>query len=110
MDLREIILTFFPETLLIVMLVVLLLLKIFSENLSRNVVLFITSFFLLAATVLTFWLQPQGSLFGGMFITTPLISIEKVLLLLATFVISLQAYGWLRIFRNYLEFYLLLIS
>jgi len=109
MELKDII-TLLPEALLSLLLVVLLLLKIFSETINRNAILFFISFSLLVVAVITYFLQPQGALFGGMFITTPLIGLEKVLLLVATFVISLQAYGWLSTYRNYLEFYLLLIS
>ncbi len=106
---QEIITTLFPETVLTVFLMLLLLIKIFSENMKRETVLFIISFFFFAVAVITFFVLPQGSVFGGMFITTPLISIEKSILLLATFVISLSAFGWLSNYKNYLEFYLILI-
>ncbi|MEO8087824.1 MAG: NADH-quinone oxidoreductase subunit N [Bacteroidota bacterium] len=99
-----------PEVLLSAMLVLLLLMKIFSDNLKRSTVLFIISFFFLGATVFTLILHPAGSAFGGMFVVTPLIGIEKAILLLATFIISLLAFEWLSRYDNYLEFYLLLIS
>ena len=110
MDVTALISLMIPEVLLSAMLVLLLLMKIFSENLQRSTVLFITGLFFLASAVITLVVQPQGSLFGGMFVVTNLIAIEKSILLLATFVISLLAFEWLSSYKNYLEFYLLLIS
>ncbi|CAN5659417.1 NADH-quinone oxidoreductase subunit N [soil metagenome] len=110
MNVIELISVMAPEVLLSAMLVLLLLMKIFSDNLKRGTVLFIISFFFLGATIITLILHPAGSAFGGMFVVTPLIGIEKAILLLATFVISLLAFEWLSRYDNYLEFYLLLIS
>src|SRR4051812_49055409 len=110
MELKDTLITLLPETLLSVFLIVLLMIKVFSENMGRKTILAVISFFFFATAAVTFCVLPAGSLFGSMFATTQLISIEKVLLLLATFVISLQAYGWLSTYRNYLEFYLLIIS
>ena len=109
MNVIDLISVFAPEVWLSAMLVVLLLVKIFSEGLNRTNVLFVISFFFLAAATATLVLKPQGSLFGGMFVVNSLIGIEKSILLLATFIISLLAFEWLRTYRNYIEFYLLLI-
>jgi NADH-quinone oxidoreductase subunit N len=110
MNIKGLITVLAPEVLLTGFLVLLLLLKIFSENMKRTTILTIVSLFLLAAALITLFVQAHGAAFGGMFISTPLIAIEKSILLLATFVISLQAYRWLTTYDNYLEFYLLLIS
>ena len=110
MNVRELIAICGPEALLSAMLVALLLLKIFGSTVTRNTALFAVSIFFLGTAVAALVLPSHGSVFGGMFITTPLISIEKSILLLATFIISLQAFGWLSHHRNYLEFYMLLIS
>ncbi len=109
MNVIELISVFAPETILSAMLVILLLVKIFGENVSRNVLLMIISFFFLVTAVVTLMLLPQGSLFGGMFVTGSFIGIEKAILLLATFIISLLAFEWLSNYKNYLEFYMLLI-
>src|SRR5690348_6707557 len=102
MNLTGMISLFAPETLLTAMLVVLLLIKIFYEKTSPKSVLVFVSLFFLAATLITLAVLPTGNLFGGMFQSSPLIAIEKSLLLLATFIISLQAFQWLRNFKNYL--------
>jgi len=99
-----------PEVLLSAMLVLLLVMKIFSDNFSRSTVLIVISLFFLASAIITLIVQPVGSLFGGMFVVIPMIAIEKSILLFATFIISLLAFEWLLSYRNYLEFYLLLIS
>ncbi len=109
MNVIDLISVFAPEVWLSAMLVLLLLIKIFSDNMKRSNLLFIISFFFLAAAVATLILKPQGNLFGGMFVVTSLIGIEKAILLLATFIISLLAFDWLRSYRNYIEFYMLLI-
>lgn len=103
-------LTFAPEILLTAMLVVLLLVKIFGSHIRRSTVLIFCSIFFIAASAFTLALLPVGSLFGSMFVATPLIGTEKAILLLAAFVISLQAYEWLMQYKNSIEFYMLLIS
>ena len=110
MNVRELISVMAPEALLSAMLVLLLLIKIFSDKIRTSKVLLMTSAFFLAAAVAMLFLLPQGSVFGGMFAVTPLIGIEKAILLFATFMISLQAFEWLSSYKNYVEFYMLLIS
>ena len=68
-----------------------------------NVLLFIN----LAAGYL---FPAEGSLFGDMFRTNTLLTFEKNLLNLATFIISLQAYHWLVKHGHVAEFYMLLLS
>jgi len=99
-----------PEVLLTAMLVGLLLLKIFAEQIKPGKTLTLVSILFFAATVLALFMRSNASLFGGMFITSPIIGIEKAILLMATFIISLQAFQWLSKFRNYIEFYMLLVS
>ncbi len=52
----------------------------------------------------------HGSLFGEMFRTSELIIFEKNILSLATLIISLQSYQWLRNHRHVPEFYILMLS
>jgi NADH-quinone oxidoreductase subunit N len=110
MDLNGMISLVVPEALLTGMLVWLLLQKIFGENTKPGNVLTVISILFFAGTVLSLCIRGEGSLFGSMFMTSPIIGIEKAILLLATFIISLQAFQWLTTFRNYIEFYMLLIS
>src|SRR6187402_895065 len=102
MNFSRMISLFAPEALLTGMLVLLLLLKIFAEKMKPASILTLISVLFFAGTILTLLMRVSGSLFGGMFITSPIIGIEKAILLLATFIISLQAFQWLTTFRNYI--------
>lgn len=52
----------------------------------------------------------EGMLFNEMFRTNPLIVLEKNILNLAIWLISLQSYSWLKTHKHVIEFYLLLLS
>jgi len=53
---------------------------------------------------------PTGSLFGDMFRTNELLTLEKNLLNLGVLIISLQSYHWLKNHKHAPEFYMLLLS
>lgn len=53
---------------------------------------------------------PSGGLFGDMFFTNKLLSVEKSILNLGTLIISLQSYRWLKDHGHVPEFYMLLLS
>jgi NADH-quinone oxidoreductase subunit N len=53
---------------------------------------------------------PTGHLFGDMFRTNELLTLEKNLLNLGTLIISLQSYHWLKNHKHVAEFYILLLS
>ena len=53
---------------------------------------------------------PTGHLFGDMFRTNELLTLEKNFLNLGTLIISLQSYHWLRNHKHVAEFYILLLS
>ncbi len=57
-----------------------------------------------------FFLNVPGTLFGDMFRTDPMIMMEKNILNLGTFIVSLLSFEWLRHHRHALEFYMLLLS
>jgi len=65
---------------------------------------------LLANLLLGFFQGGDATLFSGMFHTNRLIVLEKSMLNLATLIVSLQAYSWLKGHRQVLEFYMLLLS
>lgn len=65
---------------------------------------------LLINLVAGFFMNGTGSLFGEMFVVNDLIAFEKNLLNLATLIISMQAYDWLKTHRHVYEFYMLLIA
>lgn len=57
-----------------------------------------------------FCCSQQGILFNEMFRTNALIVLEKNILNLAIWLISLQSYSWLKTHKHVIEFYLLLLS
>ena len=57
-----------------------------------------------------FCCNQEGTLFSGMFKTSPLIVFEKNILNLAILIISMQSYAWLKTHKQLIEFYLLLLS
>lgn len=57
-----------------------------------------------------FCCSQDGMLFNDMFHTNPLIVLEKNILNLAIWLISLQSYSWLKTHKHVIEFYLLLLS
>jgi NADH-quinone oxidoreductase subunit N len=57
-----------------------------------------------------FFMQQEGALFGDMFRTNELLTLEKNMLNLGTLIISLQSYNWLKQHKHVPEFYMLLLS
>jgi len=56
---------------------------------------------------------PQGSLFGGMYVSTPLFTLVKNVLTMGTLIVFLQAHSWMTgplTLRRRSEFYILLMS
>ena len=52
----------------------------------------------------------SGEIFNGMFRSTPLLALEKNILNLATLIIALSSYEWLRNHKHLPEFFMLLLS
>lgn len=90
--------------------VLFLLNKIFSEKDRVCFLLSFGSLFLFIILIAGFFIPSSGSLFGGMFVMDSSITIQKSVVTLATFLISLQARYWLKQQEHYIEFYLLLFS
>jgi len=57
-----------------------------------------------------FFMSREGDLFGDMFHTSELLTLEKNLLNLGTLIISLQSYNWLKDHKHVPEFYILMLS
>jgi len=57
-----------------------------------------------------FFMNQEGELFGDMFKSTALLSLEKNMLNLGTLVISLHAWHWLKTHKHVHEFYMLMLS
>jgi NADH-quinone oxidoreductase subunit N len=98
------------EIFLALIALVLLLMKLSSAERKPESWLNLINVLLLVNWMLGFWVPSSGSLFGGGFHTNALIALEKNLLNLATLLVSLLAYDWLRSHRHLPEFYLLLLS
>ena len=97
------------ELLLSVIIIVLLIIKIGADEWKISVLLSVINLLLLINFAAGFVLNLQGSLFNGMFNTNGLIILEKNILNLATLLISLQSYNWLKEHKHVIEFYVLML-
>jgi len=106
----DILLSLRQELIVTVILFLLLFLKIGAAAYKTEGLLYFINLLLLVNLVLGFFPCPDASLFSGMFRSNRLIVLEKNLLNLATLIVSLQAYNWLKGHRQALEFYMLLLA
>lgn len=81
-----------------------------GKPLSNEVVLTVVSIALLATSCLSFFGEQEGRQFAGMFVTTPMMFLQKSLLAGAVYLITLLNYDWLRKQEHLTEFYILLLS
>lgn len=88
----------------------LLLIKLGSSEWKSERILQAANLLLLINCVAGFFMHAEGKIFGEMFRTTNLIILEKNILNIATLIISLQAYTWLKDHKHALEFYMLLLA
>jgi NADH-quinone oxidoreductase subunit N len=88
----------------------LLFLKIAELVTDNKTLLNITNLLLLGHFVLGLFFNKEGALFNGMYMSTPLLMAEKSVLHLGAFLISLQAFDWLKHNKHLLEFYILMLS
>ena len=96
---------------LIVCLIILILLIIkMGAEWKIEKILMLTNLLLLANFIAGFVSNFEGALFNEMFATNRLINLEKNMLNLATLIISLQSYNWLKLHKHVIEFYVLLLS
>jgi NADH-quinone oxidoreductase subunit N len=98
------------ELVITLIIFVLLFIKVGAKEWRNTSVLSLVNGLLLLNLVAGFIWPQHGSLFSEMFYTGKLITTEKNILNLATFIISLQAYDWLRTHQHVIEFYILLLS
>lgn len=96
---------------LVVTAIIFLLLFIKIGKGTRNEVLLpIIQVALLANFIIGFFFNQEGSLFGNMFHTTPLIAFQKTILNLGVYLISLLFAGWLKKSQHMPEFFILMLS
>ena len=96
------------ELVITVIIFTLLLLKI-GMDLSNETIMNLTNGLLLLNLVVGFVGTRSGMLFDEMFLTNPLIVLEKNILSLGTLIVSLQSADWLKKHDHVPEFYILLL-
>lgn len=97
------------ELVITFILFLLLLLKLGKDRRNESI-LNLVNILLLVNFAAGFIGAAEGSLFSGMFHTDARIVLEKNILNLAVWLISMQSYAWLRTHQHLIEFYLLLLS
>ena len=98
------------ELLVTVIIFVLLFIKLASKEWNNKKVLLWVNVLLGLNVVAGFIFPASGNLFGTMFYTNNLLSVEKSILNLGVFIISLQSYTWLLTHKHVAEFYALMLS
>lgn len=97
------------ELLITVIIFILLFIKLGKDRANESL-LFIINVLLFLNLAAGFCFCKEGVLFSEMFRTNSLIVLEKNILNLAIWLISLQSYSWLKTHKHVIEFYLLLLS
>lgn len=98
------------ELLVTAILFILLFLKLGSKEWKSESLLRFINLLLLINLAAGFFAGTEGKLFGEMFRTNALITLEKNILNLGVLIISLQSYQWLKNHKHIAEFYMLLLS
>ena len=89
---------------------VLLFVKLGKEETKNETLINFVNILLTLNLISGFLFQQPGTLFGDMFRTNELLTLEKNVLNLGTLIISLQSYNWLKDHKHVPEFYILLLS
>lgn len=98
------------ELIVILIILILLFIKVGAAEWKIDNILTLVNLLLLINFLTGFVMNAEGSFFDGMFHTSRLINLEKNMLNLATLIISLQSYNWLKDHKHVLEFYVLMLS
>ena len=98
------------QELVIVAIIFLLLFIKLGKDRTNESLLPLINVVLLLNLLLGFFGSKEGNLFGEMFHTGKLIILEKNILNLATWIISLLSFSWLRTHKHVIEFYILLLT
>ena len=97
------------ELVVVAILFALLIIKVGSDR-SNTWMLNLVNLLLLINCLIGFFFNKPGMLFNEMFITSPLVVLQKNILSLGLLIISLQSYTWLKEHKHVPEFYILLLS
>lgn len=103
-------LTLMKSELVITGIIFLLLFLKIGRGMKNDTLLPLVQVLLLLHFVVGFFFNKEGSLFGDMFYTTPLISLQKNILSLGVYLISLLCADWLKKTEHLTEFFILMLS
>ena len=101
------------ELLLVLITVILLVIEIFLPANRKQKIILPALILFGAVMIMGFIPGPTGSLFGGMYITTPLTLLMKNILTIGVFIVFLQSVDWLKKEENrekISEYFILLLS
>jgi NADH-quinone oxidoreductase subunit N len=98
------------QELVVTVLIFLLLIIKLGKDRTNESILNLVNVLLLLNFAAGFFGCKEGMLFNEMFRTNPLVALEKNILNLAVWIISMQSYAWLRTHKHVIEFYVLLLS
>ncbi|HET9745464.1 MAG TPA: NADH-quinone oxidoreductase subunit N [Chitinophagaceae bacterium] len=107
---NEFLLLMKQELVITLIIFILLFVKLGKEEMKNETLINFVNILLALNLASGFFLQQSGTLFGDMFRTSELFTLEKNLLNLGTLIISLQSYNWLKDHKHAPEFYILLLS
>ena len=88
---------------------ILLFVKLGNKETKNETVINFVNILLALNLISGFFMIRGGDLFGDMFLTNELLTLEKNLLNLGTLIISLQSYNWLKDHKHVPEFYILML-
>jgi len=97
------------ELVLTFIIFVLLIIKLGKEETKNETLINFVNILLTLNLISGFFMIREGNLFGDMFHTDELLTLEKNLLNLGTLIISLQSYNWLKDHKHMPEFYILML-
>lgn len=98
-----------PELIITVIIFLLLFIKI-GKGLKNDTMLLLIQILLLLNFVAGFFFNAEGNLFGGMYQTTAAIALQKNILNLGVYLISLLFAGWFKRSEHMPEFFMLMLS
>ena len=98
-----------PELIITVIIFLLLFIKI-GKGLKNTTMLLLIQVLLLLNFIAGFFLNAEGSLFGGMYHTTAAIALQKNILNLGVYLISLLFASWFKRSEHMPEFFMLMLS
>jgi NADH-quinone oxidoreductase subunit N len=98
------------EWFIITIIFILLFIKVGSKEWKNETLLYTINALLLLNLIAGFFYNLPGSLFNGMYFSNDLIFLQKNILNLGMYLVSLIAYPWLKDHKHLLEFYILILS